>query len=230
MASRGGNDVGGTPAGYRAALDEAWRKLASIPPETAALLTGAGLDIPGQVALEYFGRTVRISWPVQGREGAPGRLESLFPLTGADQVVLLHYLAASPSDSAPRPETDWISFRQLWGGAVYWDAFQRRVIAPLVALFGSDPDLLHEACREVFGQATREAGFGTASTIVQALPNVALAYVLWAGDSEVPPSGTVLFAGRANDWLPTEDLVHLACVPVQAWKSFVLRREREQRP
>ena len=55
----------------------------------------------------------------------------------------------------------------------------------------------------------RKADFGDASVTIHALKMVPLTLVLWKGDAEFSPEGTIMFDRTITDYLPTEDIIIL---------------------
>jgi hypothetical protein len=130
------------------------------------------------------------------------------PLTTA--ILLLHYLAWATG--APLSGS-WISYKELHGGAVYIDPFSKRAVLPFVKIFGGRPQEFARAAGMLGGE---KADHGHLSYRIPALPRVPLLYILWKGDEEFPPSGTILFDRQANAYLHTEDYAVLAGLTVGA--------------
>ena len=120
-----------------------------------------------------------------------------------DQLIVLHYLVTATG--APL-SGKLISFQELPGGMVYHPTFCRRAIAPLVNRFGESPGELIAAAAGFGGEPV---SLGDAAIVMQALPRVALTWVLWRGDADFPPEGAVLFDSAITDYLPIEDIAVL---------------------
>ena len=88
------------------------------------------------------------------------------------------------------------------------DAFQRRAKLPLIQTFGGDPELLIRLANELLGADPSDQG--DYSVIVQALPWVPIALILWRGDDEFPPEGNILFDRSITRFLSAEDIAWLA--------------------
>ncbi|MFC1957153.1 DUF3786 domain-containing protein [Chloroflexota bacterium] len=56
----------------------------------------------------------------------------------------------------------------------------------------------------------QKADLGDASVAISAFPRVPVTLVLWQGDSEFPPSASIMFDATVTDYLPTEDII-VAC-------------------
>ncbi len=128
-------------------------------------------------------------------------------------ILLLHYLCRA---SGVELSADWISFKELQGGAIYIEPFRKRAVIPFVRNFGSRSEDFARAAEKLGG---RKANHGDVSYIIPALPRVPLLYVLWRGDDEFPPSGNILFDRYANTYLHTEDYAMICGMTVGALLS-----------
>ena len=54
------------------------------------------------------------------------------------------------------------------------------------------------------------ADLGDASITLRPLPRLPLTVVLWKGDDEFTPEGSILFDGSVGSYLPTEDIAMLS--------------------
>lgn len=99
---------------------------------------------------------------------------------------------------------EYISFREIPGaGNIYYPAFKKRAIDPLVKTFADEPSKLIRAS-SLLGGIT--LNIGTASVALDILPYITVFYTVWQGDEEVPPSGTILFRKNIISLLPGEDI------------------------
>lgn len=123
-------------------------------------------------------------------------------------ILVLHYLARA---TGVELAGEWISFKELKGGAIYIEPFKHRAIIPFVRKFGDRPGDFARAAEKLGGQKTSH---GNVSYIIPALPRVPLLYVLWLGDEEFPANGNILFDRYANAYLHTEDYAMLGGMTV----------------
>jgi len=158
--------------------------------------SGARYVGPNEVTIDHLNQSYRIvisnckiSLDESGAEAAL-----------VDKILLLHYFTRAKGTA---PTGELIAFRQLSGGASYLPAFSHRAIGPLVRNFGSDPELLREAAAKLGG---REAGYGDVSVTISAFDRVPVTLVLWRGDEDVAPNGSILFDSNVSDYLATEDV------------------------
>lgn len=122
--------------------------------------------------------------------------------TVTEKVLILHYLLhAQPQPLSGKS----IAFREVpGGGALYYPAFKKRAIDPLVKALADQPAAFQKAAVALSGVPEK---YGTVSVTLYAFPFVPITYVLWQGDAEMPASGTILFDASVAAFLPVEDIV-----------------------
>jgi hypothetical protein len=120
-----------------------------------------------------------------------------------DRILILHYFTRAKGTPATGKS---IAYKQLQGGVSYFPAFSQRAIGPLVKNFGKGPELLRKAAEKLGG---READYGDVSVTINAFERVPITLVLWKGDEEVAPNGSILFDASISDYLSTEDITVL---------------------
>ncbi len=152
------------------------------------------------IALQYLNRSYRITLP-EGRVTFSDSQEAV-PLK--TKVLLLHYLLhAKGTPLSGR----MITFKELPEGVIYSPTFAKRTLNPLIRNFGKSLQRLVDVGEKLGGQ---KAAFGDISVTISAFPRVPITIVLWWGDSEFPPSASIMFDATVNDYLPTEDII-VAC-------------------
>jgi hypothetical protein len=119
------------------------------------------------------------------------------------RILILHYLNRAAGTPA---RNEQITFKQLEGGLAYYPAFQRRSIIPLLDAYGADPEQFLKAGAASGGLRSR---LGEYALSFRAFPRVAVAFVIWKGDDEFPPTGSVIFDSSISDYLSTEDVAVL---------------------
>lgn len=193
---------------FKQALKLASEQLSDKAPELVASFSGALIskDKEGRtlLVLNALHQKVNITWPQF--TFSTEKMEAEVPLQ--QQVLYLHYLIGAWSTSGQRPMGEWISFQEIPDGRFYMDAFQRRAKNPMVATFGEKPDLLLRVGQDLYGAVPFDQG--DVSVVVQALPLVPIALILWKGDEEFPPEGNVLFDRSIVGILSAEDVAWLA--------------------
>ena len=131
-----------------------------------------------------------------------------------DKILLLHYFTQAKGTPI---SNQLISFKELPEGAGYFPTFYNRAIKPLVTYFGNEPHRLPDMARLLGGH---EADYGDISVTINALSRVPLTLVLWQGDDEFPPEGSIMFDRTISDYLPTEDIIVLC--QTTAWRLVKL--------
>ncbi len=196
--------AGRVPRKYRQAYQRACTLMEGRDPQIDAETAGVPYtdlgEGRGHFEVPLLQRRYRISWPdLQVRDLADGSEPSYVV-----QLLLLHYLLTSDGIALRR---QWVSFRDLPDGRVYYPAFREGSEALLVERFGDNPVLLAAAAEALGG---RPADLGDHGFVFQVLPRLPLAVLLWEGDEEFPPEVRILFDSTAANYLPTEDLAVIA--------------------
>jgi hypothetical protein len=192
-----------TPGGYERAYavsrDIAFEKLRRADLADVALKSGAvqvGADV---VRLPFLNREYLVD-RLQGRVIQHTDTE---PAPIAEQLLILHYLVTA---SGAPPRSEWIAFKEIPDGRLYDSTFYKRTVKLLLKKFGDAPAKLAAAASKIGGIPVK---MGDAAVTVQALPKVAVTWVLWRGDDEFPAEGSVLLDRGIPEYLPTEDIVVL---------------------
>lgn len=161
--------------------------------------SGAGAPGPDRIALRCLGQDYVVAYPQGEVTSATGE--------AVDEhlaILLLLYLTQAGGRIV---EGRWIAFEQISGGAGYVASFRGRVVAPLLRTFGQRPQALREAAVGLDGAAL---DMGDAAVVLQALPRVPIAFVLWCGDDEFTPSASVVFDASIEGYLDAEAVTVLA--------------------
>jgi hypothetical protein len=190
---------------YMTAVDLGKKGLKDKNPKRIADLSGAGFEADSEgkavLTLDFLNKEVVVTWP----DLAFYFRETEEELPIQQQVLLLHYLNGA---GGAEITGQWIAYQEVPDGKFYLDAFVRRAKNPMVRGFGHRPELLLKLATEVYG--ARPLNEGDLSVEVQALPMVPVALILWKGDDEFPPEGTILFDSSVSDILSAEDIAWLA--------------------
>lgn len=184
---------------YQVAYDVLRARLGGEDLDAVVERSGARAIGPDRIGLRCLGREYVVTYPdglVLEADGEPA------PMTEA--ILLLLYLTES---SGRALDGRWVAFEQLSGGAGYLASFRGRVVAPLLRVFGSRPQELLPAAAALDGEPLE---LGDASVRLPALPCLPLAYVLWGGDEEFPPSANVVFDASVEGYLDAEAVTVLA--------------------
>jgi len=206
--------------GYELAFRLAVERLAEIKDmATQCLRCGTRYLKPEKtISLDYLNRTYLIKYP----EATATLKDTDEPVTLVDKILLLHYFTQAKGTPL---SGELISFKEIAEAAGYFPTFYQRAIKPLVTYFGDEPDKLLEMAALIGG---RRADYGDVSVTIPALPMVPLTLVLWKGDAEFPPEGTIMFDRTVTDYLPTEDIIILC--QSTSWRLVKLLRSGGNNP
>ena len=184
------------PDSYESALEKAWESLDSLDPLELARNSGASFNSEKkEFTLIFLNDEFHIK-PSNRTVIGPGGQDTK-PFIS---VLLLHYLVYAKDIGL---ESRLITFRELSGGDVYYNAFQRRAIIPITNAFGSNCEALRVAGRRIHAE---EGEHGDISVRIQVFPRISVTVILWEGDEEIPPSSNMLFDASIKELLPTEDV------------------------
>lgn len=122
-------------------------------------------------------------------------------VTLVTKIILLHYILKASGESL---SSEKIPYEDVPGLRHYFPVFQKRILKPLASAFGFDNHAFLAAGVSLGG---REEEYGDASFTLFALPRVPLAFILWLGDEEFPPSLRTLFDPSVVGYLPLEDIM-----------------------
>jgi hypothetical protein len=186
--------------GYKFAYEIASQKLAEMGDiEPLCLNSGAEykiIDSIPVISLDYLNRRYQVRLPEVDISLADSDEE--VPLK--DKILLLHYLIQAKGTPLANKT---IAYKELPEGTVYFRTFHKRAIKPLVDHFGSQPKKLLDAAKGLGG---KKADYGDVAVTVMAFKKVPITFVLWKGDEEFPPNGSILFDATVSDYLSIEDI------------------------
>ena len=190
---------------YVKAVSLGKEELEGRDPKQIARRSGAtcveGTDGKSSLSIQFLNKKIYISWPELDFSYSAGEKE--VPIQ--QQVLLLHYLNQAQDVEI---SGEWIAYQEIPDGKFYLDAFIRRAKNPMVQGFGSNPELMVKLTTEAYGATPMEQG--DLAVTVQALPLIPVALILWRGDEEFTPEGTILFDRTVSRLLSAEDIAWLA--------------------
>ena len=172
---------------YEAALSKAWEELENIAHEKNH--TVRFLDNKYSIDLEK--KTIL-------------SLSSNVPANTHMTILILHYLSRKLT-GIPQLTGEWISFKQLEGGQVYYSVFRKRVLEPIIRKYGKNPEgFLSELTKRFKAKEIKQAD---ASVVLEVFDGIPVLITLWQGDEEFSPEANVLFDGNISEIFCTEDTV-----------------------
>jgi len=181
---------------FELALRLAATKLSSMKAEELCRNSGASRIDDDRIRIHYLNQSYQVSIST-GEISLEGKEENV-PVK--DQILILHYLTQANGT----PFTNKvITYGQIGGGKFYVPVFIKRNIDPLLKSFSHRPELLFDLAQRIGGT---KATYGDVSISIDAFPKVRIFFILWKGDDEVSPNGTILFDGNVPHYLNSEDV------------------------
>ncbi len=164
------------------------------------------IDTKKTILIQYLNHSYSIVLPdvEVSVVGSPERV----PLR--EKILILHYF--NSAKGTPLANT-LVTFRDLPEGSAYFPTFSKRTIKPLLDHFAEEPRRLFAASEKLGG---RKTDYGDAAVTINAFHRVPITIVLWRGDDEFAPEGSILFDAAICDCLPTEDIIVLC--EIITWK------------
>ena len=157
------------------------------------------IDSQTVITIQYLNQSYQITLPDIKLSLADSEEE--IPIR--DKLLILHYFISAKGIPAANK---LITFRELPEGTVYSPTFSKRTIKPLVDHFGKEPNLLIDAAEKLGGY---RVDYGDTAVTINAFSRVPITIILWRGDEELAPQGSVVFDATISDYLPTEDITVL---------------------
>ncbi|MFC1914411.1 DUF3786 domain-containing protein [Chloroflexota bacterium] len=192
---------------YELAHQIAREQLAKIDDiEQQCLRSGTRCEDSQKVVIEYLNRSYLINLP--DAEVTLTASEESVPIR--DKLLILHYFTQAKGTPLSHKK---ITYKELPEGISYYPTFSKRAIEPLVSFFGSEPHRLLDIAGNFGGY---QADYGDTSVTINAFNRIPVTLILWKGDEEFAPEGTIMFDSTITDYLPTEDITVL-CENI-AWK------------
>jgi hypothetical protein len=196
-----------SPYNLAETLDVARKDFSQKPALQMAANSGCLYDLETKhFIVPFLGQKYSVTYP----EGLVTYLHDKTEAPIITAILLLHYLVNASGVDLSK---NWVSFKELQGGRIYSDPFQHRAVIPFIKSFGGRPADFIRAAEKLQAE---KAEHGDLSYIITVLPRVPLLYILWQGDEEFPPNGTILFDNYANTYLHTEDYAFIAGMTVAA--------------
>jgi hypothetical protein len=192
---------------YIHAIELSSKELLTKDPDTVAEFSRAILKRSNKntqvLSLKFLNRDLSISWPdfSFSYDGGDGEV----PIE--QQVLLLHYLRGACGSKGPPVIGEWTSFQDLPDGRFYMDSFIKRAKEPLLKTFGDRPARMVELAMNAFAATPLE--YGDFSVIIDALPLVPIALILWEEDEEFSADANILFDKNISMILSAEDIAWL---------------------
>ena len=165
------------------------------------------------ITINYLNRPYLIALP----EAEISLVDSEDKVPIRDKVLILHYFISAKGTPLAN---EFITYKELPGGNTYFPTFSKRTTKPILKNFSQNPSLLIQAAANLGGY---KAEYGDVAVTIKAFSRVPITIVLWQGDDELAPEGSVMFDSTISDYLSSEDITIL-CETI-TWKLINYLRE-----
>lgn len=122
-------------------------------------------------------------------------------------LFAIHYLMKG---SGIRPSGDWISEKDIMGGAAFFRGPHLIPVQLIVDRFNNDLDAFSATCRALGG---KPVDFADAAFAFQITPQIPVAALYWLGDDDFPAEAKLLFDRTIDRHLPL-DIVYALAVEI----------------
>lgn len=204
--------------GYELAYRLAGEQLTGIDDLEQQCLKSGAQYTPEAITIEYLSRPYKITLPEIEVSLMTG--DEIIPIR--DKLLILHYFLQAKGTPL---SNNTITYKELAEGNIYFPTFYQRAIKPLVNHFGKEPHRLLNVAGLLGG---RETDYGDVSVIISAFSRVPITLVLWKGDEEFAPEGSIMFDSTISDYLPTED-INVLCETI-SWRLVKLLKAGGDNP
>lgn len=194
---------------YKKALDIGKKEIIKKNPLHLCRLSGGHFiekaNEPNSIQIKFLNRMISISWP-----DLVFSQDSENDIKIKEKILILHYLNNAKKEDMTG---ELIAYQEIPSARFYLSAFNARSTDPFIATFGENPDKLPVVAQEVF--SAQKASIGDVSVTIQAFPKIPVTLIIWRGDDEFPPNGTILFDSSIKDnLLSAEDISELVSMIV----------------
>ncbi len=194
---------------YKKALEIGKEEISNKNPLHLCRLSGGQFiekaNKPDSIQIMFLNRMVNISWP-----DLIFTQDSDKEIKIKEKILILHYLNNAKKEDLTG---ELIAYQEIPSARFYLSSFNARSRDPFIAAFGENPDKLPVVAQELF--AAQIASMGDVSVTIQAFPKVPITLIIWRGDEEFPPNGTILFDSSIKDnLLSAEDISELVSMIV----------------
>lgn len=171
---------------YEAAINRGWEELAKL----------SGKD---NIAVSFLNDTYDVDLAKRIASSASCNVPAKDHLT----IILLHYLIGSLKNRYT-PSGEWVSFKDIASGEIYYPAYRESVIKPLLRKYGDKPETLVDILKRFKGERITEGDVGVK---IETFDGLFIKIILWKADDEFGPEATILYDRSITDIFTMEDVV-----------------------
>lgn len=124
------------------------------------------------------------------------------------KTLILRYLM---NGKGIEPSNEYITYRDVDGGNVYYNNFYGRCLVRLAKTFGNNIAKFKEVLENL---GAEEVSMGDIAYRFQFLNNIYVTFALWKGDEEFSPSSQILFNSNVPFYFTAEDLAVVGDVSI----------------
>jgi hypothetical protein len=118
-------------------------------------------------------------------------------------ILLLHYVLGSMRNKFS-PSGEWVSFKEIENGEIYYPAFREGAISLVLKKYGSNPESLLDVLKRFEGTRVKE---GDAAVEISTFEEIRVRIIIWKADEEFGPEATMLFDKNMTSVFSMEDIV-----------------------
>ncbi len=162
--------------------------------------------------LTFLGENYHLTWP--GYRVLPDEHPTLYHILTADtgaRILTLRYLLYA---SVFQPNGDFMSFRELPSGELFWQAFEERCVCAFLEMYGSRPEAFRSVMESLEASRIRTGDVGYELEVYDSLY---IRFILWKGDEEFGPSAQILFSSNFPAAFGTYDLAEITEMCLRAF-------------
>ena len=186
---------------YSTAFAHSLAKLASLDPEKIAENSGSFFDPEdGTISLTSLGREISVQFPDGNVRFTENGLQPVWDW----RLLILNYLGRADNTLLTG---ELITYREADQGQVFYSAFYKSCILPLVERFAEEePEKIKKACRSLGAVVEDIEETSDVSAVFHLFPRFPIMVKIWLKDEELPGSANILFDSTASHYLHTEDI------------------------
>jgi len=174
--------------GYDVSLEKAWDAV-------------KGLSKEGKICIKFLNDEYEIDFSKETVLSMSCNIEA----KPYYKILILHYIANENKVLGIEGDA-WISFKEMEGGEVYFPAFRKRAIEPILRKYQDSPRSISERAASL---DTEQMEMGNASIVIKVFSKVKAGIILWAQDDEFDAECNMVFNRSIKNIFPTEDVAVL---------------------